>query len=352
MSDIVHGGDVAGFLAEFGTQPLDFSANVSPLGLPMAVREAIVKALDTADRYPDPLCRELRKHIAVAEGMDANNIICGNGAADIIFRLVYALHPREALLAVPTFAEYEQALNATDCQIRYHMLQRANNFLLTDDILHDITPELDILFICQPNNPTGQVVSSGLMHDIIKRCTLTDTFLVVDECFVNFLDEPEEYTVKQHLAQYKNVLVLKAFTKMYAMAGVRLGYGLCYNEALLKKMSLMGQPWGVSSLAQEAGIAAIKQKKYVEQVRRLISTEKQWMLTELKKLRLSVIGHRANYIFFACSDNELTAKMRAIGVMIRDCSNYRGLGSGYYRVAVRTHSENEILLNKLGSVLG
>ena len=157
MEQLVHGGDWAGYRAQFGRDALDFSANVSPLGLPEGVAKAITAALPTADRYPDPLCRELRAKLALHEGVPADHILCGNGAADLIFRLVWAKKPRRALVTAPTFAEYAAALETVGCTVKRFILQAADDFAVPEAFLSAIDDRVDLVFLCQPNNPTGQL---------------------------------------------------------------------------------------------------------------------------------------------------------------------------------------------------
>ena len=267
---LVHGGDWAGYRAEFGRDALDFSANVSPLGLPAGVAAAITAALPTADRYPDPLCRELCAAIAEAEGVPADWILCGNGAADLIFRLALALRPRRALLPAPTFAEYAAALDTVNCTVKRFYLNEQNDFALTEAFADAVDEATDVVFLCQPNNPTGQVTRPAMVEKLLRRCTACGATLVVDECFLDFLPDRDALTAKQLLRDAPNVIILKAFTKLYAMAGVRLGYALCSGAALLAKMRTAGQPWAVSSLAQAAGLAALWETAYADRVRALI----------------------------------------------------------------------------------
>ena len=159
----IHGGDWAGFEAQSGRPPLDFSANVSPLGLPESVRRAVEASLPHADRYPDPLCRALRAKLAPHEGIPAESILCGNGAADLIFRLAWAAKPRTALVTAPTFAEYAAALESAGCAVRRHFLQAEVDFAVTDSILSSITPVVDMVFLCQPTNPAGQLAPLPLV---------------------------------------------------------------------------------------------------------------------------------------------------------------------------------------------
>ena len=202
MKQLTHGGDWAGYRAEFGRDPLDFSANVSPLGLPEGVAKAITAALATADRYPDPLCRALREKLAVAEGVPAEWLLCGNGAADLIFRLALAAKPRTALVTAPTFAEYATALETAGCTVERHLLREENDFAVTKDLLNAVHPGTNMVFLCQPNNPTGQLAEPALVEALLRRCEAVGAVLAVDECFLDFLPEGEGLSAK-HLLKYR-----------------------------------------------------------------------------------------------------------------------------------------------------
>lgn len=344
---LTHGGDWAGFQAEFGEMPLDFSANVSPLGLPEGVRRAIVESLPHADRYPDPLCRSLREKLAAHHGIPAQRILCGNGAADLIFRLALAVRPRAALVTAPTFSEYEQALKAVGCGVERFVLAEESGFAVTEALLPRIAPALDVLFLCEPNNPTGRTTDPRLLRRILDRCAECGTLLVVDECFNEFLDDPAAHTLIDELPAHPNLILLKAFTKWYAMAGVRLGCALCGDEALPERMRAAGQPWAVSSLAQAAGIAALDEAEYGDRLRRLIRSQRPRMHSALAALGCRVYPGEANYLLFFHPDPHLADRLRARGVLLRDCSNYPGLGPGYYRAAVRTEAENDAFLRAM-----
>ena len=223
---LTHGGDIYTYKEMFKREALDYSANINPLGMPRGVKEALIESIDSWANYPDPLCRKLKYDLAENEKVDNEYIILGNGAADIIFRLVYALKPKKAIVLAPTFSEYEEALTSVECKVQYHYLKEEDGFLLRDDFIECISDEIDMVFICNPNNPTGELVSIELLEKILKRCREKDVMLVMDECFNDFIEEPERYTMKNYLKENKNLFILKAFTKIYAMAGLRLGYGL------------------------------------------------------------------------------------------------------------------------------
>lgn len=350
--ELIHGGDTESYRLKYGRVPLDFSANCNPLGVPAGVEQAIRDAAAHADGYPDPLCRELCAAIAGNRGASPQQVLCGNGAADLIYRLVLARKPKRALVPAPSFAEYELALHTVGCEVFRHPLTPGHGFAITESILAALEPGIEMLFLCNPHNPTGLTIDFALLRRILETCERDGVLLVMDECFNGFLDEPAKYTLRRRLSEYEHLLVIDAFTKLYGMAGVRLGYCLSGDEALLEEMRRAGQPWAVSSLAQAAGIAALREHEYIEQARTLIREERTFLINELQALGIKVIGGEANYIFFYTEIPRLAGRMRDSGILIRDCRNYAGLSSGYYRIAVRRHDQNLRLIEALSAAAG
>ena len=268
----------------------------------------------------------------------------------MIFRLALALRPRRALLPAPTFAEYAAALDTVGCTVQRVFLQEENDFAVTDDFVDAVTDDIDAVFLCQPNNPTGQVTPPELVQKLLRRCAACGAVLVVDECFLDFLPDRDALTAKRFLHDASNLIILKAFTKLYAMAGVRLGYALCRNAALMDKMRAAGQPWAVSSLAQAAGLAALGETAYADRVRDLIAEERPKLAAGLRALGLYVVGGRANYLLFQ-APADFGETLRRRGAVVRSCANYPGLDGSWYRTAVRTNAENQKLLQIMGEVL-
>lgn len=348
--ELIHGGDTESYWLEYGRYPLDFSANCNPLGVPAGVEQAISDAAAHADSYPDPLCRELGATITKSMGISPQQVLCGNGAADLIYRLVLARKPKRALVPVPSFAEYELALHMVGCEVIRHPLKAEHGFSLTESILTTaLEPGTEMLFLCNPHNPTGLTIDPPLLQHILETCERNRILLVMDECFNGFLNEPKKHTLRRHLSEYEHLLVIDAFTKLYGMAGVRLGYCLSGNEALLGEMRRAGQPWAVSSLAQAAGIAALKEHQYIQKARVLIRKERKFLINQLQRLGIKTYRGEANFIFFYTEIPRLAERMREAGILIRDCSNYAGLSEGYYRIAVCTHDQNLRLLETLWS---
>lgn len=345
MKHYIHGGDV---YRHPGV--LDFSANLNPLGTPETVIRAAQDSIWKINQYPDACQEELLEALAGYEGVLRDWLICGNGAAELIFALVHAVRPKRALLPAPTFAEYEQALRACGCEINYISLEEYSGFVPGEEVLDAITEDIDLLFWCNPNNPTGVLTSSELLAAIMEQCRGTGTLLAVDECFLDFVEDGERASLKSYLKENRHVFLLKAFTKRYAMPGIRLGYGITANEALLEAMERQVQPWNVSVPAQAAGIAALKEIDYVEQARRTITQERAFLLKKLKSLGLTTYESRANYIFFQ-GQEDLYEKLLEENILIRDCSNYPGLRKGYYRIAVKNHAQNQQLTEAIGRII-
>ena len=350
---LTHGGDWAGFAARYGAETplLDCSANVSPLGLPAGVAAALSGCVTRCSRYPDPLCRALSGAIGEAEGVPAGWVLCGNGAADLIWRAALALKPARALVTAPTFAEYQAALEAAGCRVEAFRLEEKKDFVLDESFLDALEPGVGMVFLCEPNNPTGRTSPRPLLERILARCRAIGTVLVVDECFGDFLEDPAAHTLKGCLGAYPNLVILKAFTKIYGMAGVRLGYLLGSDEDLLDRLRRAGQPWAVSTPAQEAGLAALKETEYVRQVRALIAQERPVLAAGLRALGCRVVEGEANYLLFRC-EMPLIEPLRQRGILLRSCGNYEGLDDAWYRTAVRTGPENARLLGALKEVLG
>lgn len=331
--DNKHGGDIYGRDIK-----LDFSANLNPLGMPENVKNAAIKAVGNSDKYPDPFCRELTKKLSSHEEIPAEKIVCGNGADDLIYRIVRALRPRSAIIAKPTFSEYAKALREADCSVEEYDL---------NDISDALTENADLLILCNPNNPTGQLIDRELLKKISEKCAQKNIVFLCDECFIDLCENGEMHSTKQFMNE--NIIVLKAFTKTYAMAGLRLGYALFGNTDTAEKVRENGQYWSVSTVAQAAGIAALDELEYVEKSKKIIFEERKFLADALKKFGFTVYPSDTNFILFRC-EIPLDEMLINEGILIRNCANYSGLGEGRFRVAVRLHDENEALINAIEKV--
>jgi threonine-phosphate decarboxylase len=349
-----HGADIFTASKESGIDEnniIDFSSNINPLGIPENVKKTIINSIEYASRYPDINSTKLINSLSIHENVSGEWMFSSNGAAEAIFRIALYLKPHNAILTSPTFSEYEQSLKTVDCNVKYYNLLEENNFEIKEDMLDIIDKKTDIVFICNPNNPTGQLTDKKFLEKIISHCKKTNAAVVIDECFIDFIENKEHYSVHGLLKQYDNLIILKAFTKIYSIPGIRLGYCLCSDTKTIAGIKESGPPWNVSSIAQEAGIAALEEKEYVLKTIDYISKERNYLINELNKLYIKTFDSYANYIFFKFDKLDLKSEMLKRGILIRSCSNYRGLSNEYYRIAVKKENENKMFIEKLKGVL-
>lgn len=350
LADHTHGGDIYSCREEFPALAVqDFSANINPLGLPEGVRRALENCADACTHYPDPHCRALRAAIARFEDVPADWVLCTNGAADLISRIAWGLRPKTALLLAPTFAEYERTLAAAGCRVHRHPLRAENGFALDASILGAIKG-MELVFLCNPNNPTGRLADPALLEAVLDACRAAGAVLAVDECFLDFVPEAEHHTLKRRLAGAEHLLVVRAFTKIFAMPGLRLGYGICSSPALLARIAQGGAEWAVSVPAQLCGVAAVQETAYLAQTVRSVPLWREQLAAGLTALGCEVFPSSTNFLLLRARP-DLAALLRPRGVLLRDCANFPGLSRGYFRTAVRTAEQNSALLDTMRAVL-
>ena len=345
-----HGGNIYA-----NTGVIDFSANISPFGINEKVIRAVIDSSRKWSDYPDPHCIELIRKISQHECMDENRIVCGNGAADLIYRIAHAFKPQNAVICAPSFSEYQKALSEAECNIHNYTLYEENDFLIGTEITEFIKANSpDIVFICTPNNPTGKLIMPDVLKNIAELCLKKDILLVCDECFIDFVSDGDKYSLKNSFNYY--CIILKAFTKFFAMPGLRLGYALCGSEQIANKLKNSGQYWSISTPAQAAGIAALDAyhdmdnrltKEYISEV---IKEERGYLTDNLSSLGIKVFSSDANYILLR-SSLDLYGALLKKNILIRDCSNFSGLKKCFYRIAVKKHEDNVTLINAVKEVL-
>lgn len=343
--EYLHGGDIYRNMAEY-----DFSVNINPLGMPLGSIQAAHEGVVLAGRYPDYKCEMLCQAISSFHSIIPEYVLAGNGVAELIYILCYAVNPRKALTIAPTFQEYERAVNAAGGEMDYFYLKEENHFDLQQDFVTELfgkMGDLDMIFLCNPNNPTGRVIRKDMLLKVLQACQDRDVYICLDESFLPFLENEENYSMIDYLENYDKLIILRSFTKIYGMPGLRLGYALSSNIKLLENMREKCQPWSVSTPAQLAGISALKDVDFLEKTKQMIRGEREYLVRDL----MPIIGEKyydsyANYILFK-GGVDLKDRLLEERVLIRDCSNFKGLGQGYYRVAVRSASENKELVRRV-----
>lgn len=324
----------------------DFSSNLNPLGMPQTVKNVLINSVDKWEKYPDPFCRRLTEKLAEKEKFPVEKIICGNGAADLIYRIVQAVKPQNSVVCAPSFGEYEKALLQSGSKITKHYLSEENGFVLDESILKIFDENIDMIFLCTPNNPTGRTIDGSVLSKIAEKCLTQNIICVCDECFLDFVKNGT--SIRNFINE--KIIILKAFTKIYAMAGLRLGYAIFDDTELAANVQRTGQFWSVSAPAQAAGEAALDESDYFEKTFEIIEKEREYLSESLSQFGFKVYNSDANFILFRCNIpiDEMLLKEK---ILIRNCGNYDGLSNEFFRVAVRGHEKNTALISAIRRVI-
>jgi threonine-phosphate decarboxylase len=350
----VHGGDLRAAREKYGDLDfIDFSANINPLGPPRGVFEAIDKNIAKIIHYPDPNGWGVKTLLGDKLGVATEQLILGNGAVELVYLLAHALKPRTAFVLEPTFSEYSRALKAVGCQIRHTYLNPLRGFEL--DINDLELADCDILFLCNPNNPTGSFMSEEDFVRILDLVKKHGTFLVLDESFMDFVALNKQWRSFRYLREYDKLFVLYSLTKFYAIPGLRLGCGIGSPE-FIRTLGGMKDPWNVNNLALAAGEAALGDAAYSEMTRQCIETEREFLINDLKKIaQLKVFPGFANFLLIENlgepNGERLVDALANKGILIRNCGNFPGLGENYFRIAVKDHLSNIKLVSGLKEIL-
>jgi threonine-phosphate decarboxylase len=352
-----HGGNVFAIARSLGLAPeriIDFSASINPLGMAPGVRAALAGCVDRLMHYPDKGAAELKESLASYHGVGREEIAVANGSTELIHLMPRLVSGGRGLIVAPAFAEYAFALERSGWSIDYFTLASGDGFALSLPALKEKLREgYDMLFVCNPGNPTGALLSKGAIEGVFELCRESGTFLVLDEAFIDFC---EEDSAKKLMREFPRGVLLRSMTKFFAIPGLRLGYAIGAPETIGAIASLQ-DPWSVNTAAQVAGIASLSDADYCARTRNYIETERERLAAGLAGLSfLDVFPSRANYLLAeirnGLSAKELRSRLIEKGILIRDCSNFQGLDGRFFRVAVRLREENEMLLEQLKGICG
>ena len=356
LKPCVHGGDVVDAAGKSGfrrEEILDFSSNVNPLGPSEKALEAARKCFTEIPAYPDSNCNELRQAIASHfSGISKNNVVVGNGSTELIYLFAEAFLKKGevALIPTPTFGEYESAVRKTGETAKFVKLDK--NFNVDGSVYIREMGGAKMVFLCNPNNPTSILIPNETLTGIVERALKQNSLVFLDEDFLEFVEKEKTLSLVSKIKHHPNLFILRSFTKIFGLTGLRVGYGIACEE-IINVLSCAKIPWNVNCLAQAAAVAALKDEEHLRMTRDLIKKEKTQLLTELKQFRsFKVYPPDANFFFIdirksGLTATELTNKLLQQSILIRDCTSFRGLDQYYVRVAVKTRYENVRLIEAL-----
>jgi threonine-phosphate decarboxylase len=361
LKPCVHGADVLEAADKSGLKRediLDFSSSVNPFGPSEKTLNAVTASFGQIANYPDSCATALRKAIANHyKGVIPGNVVVGNGSTELIYLFAEAFMRKGdvAVVPAPSFSEYENAVRKTGEKIKYVKLGKG--FIADPEAFERaMVKKAKILYFCNPNNPTSTLTSPEVLAKIIHKALERDILVFLDEDFLEFVENGERYSMIGRIREFPNLLVLRSFTKIYGLTGLRIGYGIASEEIISLLMNAK-IPWNVNCLGQAAAVAALRDEEHLSKTLRLIREEKTFVLRVLARFKgLKVYPPDANFVFMDVRKTGFTAaqlreKMLRSGVLIRDCSSFAGLDEYYVRVAIKTRLENEKMLSTLKDAL-
>lgn len=356
-----HGGNIYKIERELGIPRkdlIDYSANINPLGVPTALRDSITKEIDSLANYPDPDYNDLRDAIGKYYGADANSVLLGNGAAEIIHLCISRISPRKALILQPSFSEYQNALAIAGAEIEELYLREENDFQThVEEIIEKIDGTVDMLILCNPNNPTSTLTAREDMLRIINHCSSKNTFVMVDEAFMDFVDENGRISLISDYSKHDNLLIVRSFTKFFGVPGLRLGFGITSNRLLQYKLKESGLPWNLNTFASGFGIMLKQDNQYIRETYEWMRKEPKEFVSELKEIKnLKVFNPKANFVLIKLHEMDLSTKILSDRLLehrflIRECISFKGLGNKYFRIAIKDRPTNRLFLNALKNCL-
>lgn len=347
-----HGGNVHSFARNENfniDHIIDFSANINPLGCSAKGFAALQNALKQIVHYPDPTCLDLKKAIYEIYDTPLQNILIGNGAAELIYALCRLSDIERAVVFNPTFSEYRKAAEASGLQIQEINTQAINDFAVSIEDVQEQDFKNAITFLAHPNNPNGQLLDFPVLENILNK----SKYVLIDESFIDFIYTDKSY--RQLIHKYKNLLILHSYTKFYAVPGLRIG-ALYAQEELIEKLSPFIPTWSANTLAQAYAQAAIKDKSYIEESKNFMAKEHMRMYLLYKNLSsLRVIKPTVNFMLMELLSPykvaDLEKYLKQFNILIRSCHTFQNLGQNWFRIAIKTSDNNDFLYNKIKEFL-
>lgn len=355
-----HGGNVYQASNIYGIKKeniLDYSANINPLGIPPGLREVLMRGIDELVNYPDIQCAELRAAISEYLKVNIDNIIAGNGASEVIFLLMEVLKPKKLMIAAPTFLEYEKAARKAQVDVEYFRLREQEKFRLdVERLLSEARKSCDAIIFCNPNNPTSTLAVRKEIEWLVKAAQDSGIYVIIDEAFIELTDGGNKNSAVGLTACFDNLFIIRAFTKLFAVPGLRLGYGLG-DGRLVKAMWDKKLTWSVNSLACSMGSFLNSSAQYLQDTQLWIKAELSWFYGELLNFKgMKVFEPHTNFILAKITDGTWNAgKLKHVlagnGVLIRNAENFMFLDDSFFRMAIKDRTSNIRFLQILKKVL-
>jgi len=354
VKQFVHGGNVYSIARRLNIpvyELIDFSANINPLGPPDCIIHAFYESIDDIVNYPDTGMEILTKTASLHYKVSEDEIVFGNGSTEILYHIPKILGLKRALIFVPSYVDYEKVCKINNIYTEFFYLKEEDDFLIKSiEQLKNYLKTPSTVFLGQPNNPTGKITDPDLIRELATR--YPDCFFIIDEAFADFVEDLDHL----YLNRPKNVIVLLSLTKFYAVPGLRLGLGIA-NKEIIKRFKEVMCPWSVNIIAQNIGPKIFEDNDYKFRTVEFIKKQRNNFVKKLKEIdEIKVYDSCANFLLVKILTdkwdvdyikNELLKKK----ILIRDCSNYRGLDKKFFRLAIKKEEENNYLVECLQEII-
>jgi threonine-phosphate decarboxylase len=326
----------------------DFSANIWPHSFSPSLLQTCLASLDV---YPDPQNKGLISAASAYYGIEKPCIFPANGSTEALYLAMLTLRPSRVAIFEPTFSEYARAAQwgASDPVELIHLFAKpADSFRPTL-----LVPDANVAVLCNPNNPTGVLCDPIELIAWIDQCTSAGVFVIVDEAFIEFAGG-KQLSLVRNIATRPNLLVLRSMTKCFGIPGIRLGFAIG-SPSFIEKMSANHIPWSVNVIAQQLGIAIARGPNQNNELAATVATERAYLSNHFREFGWTIFPSSANFLLCKLlnsqSKHNLLHKLNKLGFLLRDAGNFPGLDDSYIRCAVRTHSDNLLLVRAIAQCL-
>lgn len=360
--NVIHGGDLDEISRIYGIKKdeiYNFGGNVNPLGLPESVKKAITENPDAPTEYPDVSYVALRDAISDYTGINASHIMVGNGSTELISMCIKTICPKKAVIVSPAYSEYLKEIKLIGGETTLFPLEEKDEFMLNIPKLKEtLTADVDLLVICNPNNPTGTYVTCEQTKEILTYCKSKNIKLMMDETYVEFSDPAKKVSAMPLIEEFDNLFIVRGTSKFFACPGLRLGYAACSNKEIIEYVNSHKDPWSVNIYAELSGTVMFRDKNFINKTRNLINTERNKIFKELFDIdNVHIYDTQSNFFLLRIKREDISSTdifnklITNKKILIRDCADFPYLDNHFIRFCILDKASNDLLLSCLKEAL-
>lgn len=331
-----------------------YNSNLNPMGVPDTILKKMEESKNCIIQYPNEYYGALKNAISTYVSCPEDNIIFGNGSSDLLRLFVAIIAPKKAMITVPSFSDYEVVLKSYGCKVKTFKPKESDNYIIDIKTLATkLDSSLDMLILGNPNNPTSQIISRDDMETLAEVCKELDIFLLIDETYIEFVDDYKDITCVPLTEEYSNLAIMRGVSKFFAVPGLRFAYAIMNNPMYMEIINLTSTPNSLSTLTTILCTELFKDTEYIEASRSQIHTERNLIFSAMSPNKnLKLFKPYANFMLVKILKDDVTAEdvaehCKQRGIVIRNCSNINGLSNKYFRFCFMKPKQNDLLVNTI-----